>query len=236
MSQLFSFLLILGLSIHAFTKEKTLTQQLKEKAAASAQKSPKEKRKIMLTAIEDLKKSQIMKTALKKGDQLPHFTLNDVKHGQVSSQQLLERGPIIIAFYRGGWCPYCNLQLRDLQKHLPKIKAHGAQLVAISPEAPDQTAITVKKQGLNFYVLSDINGKVSDSFGLTFKLPNDLITVYKGFGIDLARTNGNKKWELPLAATYIITKNGRIAYAYVDADYKKRAETKDLIKELSRLK
>ncbi|MEM7647126.1 MAG: redoxin domain-containing protein, partial [Pseudomonadota bacterium] len=114
--------------------------------------------------------------------------------------------------------------------------ALGAELVAISPETPDKTAETVKKQKLGFFVLSDRKGEVIENFGLRFDLPPDLIEVYKQFGIQLDKANASRKWQLPLAATYIINKNGVIVYAFVNADYKKRAETSELIQILSRLK
>ena len=107
--------------------------------------------------------------------------------------------------------------------------------MAISPEAPDSTQETVKKNKLGFYVLSDVKGEVSKSLGLTFSLSAELIELYKKFGIDLQKSNANKKWELPLAATYIVNTDGKITYAYVDEDYTKRPETTDLIKELEKL-
>ena len=206
-----------------------LTQQLEQTAAQSAAKSPDEIKKIMFDAIAELKKSAIINSALKVGDRIPAFSLPDVKRGLISSSELLKKGPLIVTFYRGGWCPYCNLQLHDLQLHLKEIRATGAELVAISPEKPDQTAATIKKNELDFYVLSDTDGKVSKQFGLNYPLSAELKDVYKKFGIDLELANGNKNWELPLAATYIINTQGVISYAFVDADYKKRAETLELI-------
>ena len=160
---------------------------------------------------------------------MPDFTLPDVNNKPVSSKDLLAKGPLVVIFYRGGWCPYCNLQLHDIQKHLKALKATGAELVAISPEKPDATAETVKKQKLQFYVLSDSNGTVGKKFGLMFKLNDDLKAVYKKFGINLTEANNNDKWELPLAATYIVKQDSKIAYSFVNADYTKRAETTELI-------
>lgn len=215
--------------------EITLATQLQEKADQSATKTPAEIKKIMSDAITDLKQSQIMKSALKKGAQTPNFTLSDPINGSIDISQLLKKGPLIITFYRGGWCPYCNLQLRDLQKHLAAIKETGAELVAISPEKPDSTLETVKKQKLNYYVLSDTNGEVSKKFGISYEMGQPLIELYKKFGIDVASTNDTKKWELPLGATYIVNTQGKIVYSFVDADYKKRAETTDLIRILKTL-
>ncbi len=217
-------------------EDRTLTVQLAERAQESASKAPQETRQIMMQAIKDLKESQVMGKALKKGDKIPSFTLPDVLKGDVSSDVLLKQGPLLITFYRGGWCPYCNLQLRDLQKHLAEIKSTGAELVAISPQTPDASTETVKKQRLEYYVLSDVDGKVGEQFGLMFQLNDDLKKVYQKFGIDLEKANGNSNWELPVSATYIVNTDGEIVYAFVDADYKKRAETLDLIKILQGMK
>ncbi len=211
---------------------RTLTVQLAEQAQQSAQQTPKETRQTMVEAIRQLKESEILSQALKKGDKIPSFALPDVQKGQVQIDDLLKKGPVVLTFYRGGWCPYCNLQLRDLQKHLPGIKQAGAELVAISPETPDSSAKTIKDNGIEYYVLSDADGKVGKQFGLMFHLNDDLKKVYQKFGIDLEKTNGNKDWELPLAATYIVDKNGLIIFSFVDADYKRRAETTELIEIL----
>lgn len=215
-------------------QSKSLKAQLEEKAKASADQSPAEVKKVMQDAIKELQQSEVMKSALKKGDKMPAFVLNDIKKGAVKSQDLLKKGPLVVVFYRGGWCPYCNFQLRDIQLHLDDIKKAGANLVAISPEAPDRTADTIKKDDLQFYVLSDTDGKVIKSFGLMFNLSEDLIAVYKKFSINLDQQNASKKWELPLAATYIVGQDGKVVYAFVDADYKKRAETTELVKILQK--
>lgn len=217
-------------------KEESLKQQLEARAQASSGKTPKEIKKVMDEALEQLRKSKVAKSAIKKGDAMPSFELKDVQKGKISSVQLLAKGPLIVTFYRGGWCPYCNLQLRDLQKHLDDIQNAGANLVAISPEAPDETAKTVKKADLGFYVLSDIKGEVAKSFGLTFPLPEGLKEVYQKFGIRLDKVNATKKWELPLSATYVVSQDGRVIYSFVDIDYKKRAETSELVALLRSLK
>lgn len=231
--------LILGLFllIGVFAQaEMSLKEQLEKKASSSSGKTPKEIKKIMDDALDLIRKSKIVESATKTGDDMPSFQLEYIKAGKVSSSELLKKGPLLIVFYRGGWCPYCNLQLRDLQKHLKSINAAGASLVAISPEAPDETAKTVKKSQLGFYVLSDVKGEVAKSFGLTFPLPKDLVGVYKKFGIELDKVNATKKWELPLSATYIVDSDGKIVYSFVEADYRKRAETSELVTILQKMK
>jgi len=213
-------------------EEATLTVQLQKLADASKSKGSSEKRKIMTDAIEALRKSQITDRALKVGDRMPDFVLPDVKNGPVDSKKLLKKGMLVIVFYRGGWCPYCNLQLHDLQAHLSEIKALGANLVAISPQTPDNSLSTAQKDGLSFYVLSDVDSKVAKQFNLTYTLPDNLKKLYREFGIDLEKSNASKVWELPLGATYIILPNNKIAYAFLNVDYKKRAETLDIIQKL----
>ncbi len=216
--------------------EKSLTEQLHDKAEASKSKSDPERAAIMESALADLRTSKIVETAKKAGDQMPGFRLPDVKRGQIDSVELLKKGPLIVVFYRGGWCPYCNLQLHDLQKYLGEIKGLGGELVAISPQTPDGSLSTAQKSELDFLVLSDRDNLVAKKFGLVFKLPKNLQDLYKKFGIDLEKSNGTKQWELPLSASYVVAKNGKISFAFLDADYKKRAESKTLVAELKKLK
>lgn len=212
-----------------------LAKKLKEKADASAAKTPAEIKKVMMDALEELKANKVAESAIGEGGTLPKFNLPDISRGNFNSKEMNEKSALVLVFYRGSWCPYCNLQLRDLQARLKDIKAAGGELVAISPETPDRTAKKVKEDGIEYYVLSDVNGVVSRKFGLSFTLPEDLRKVYLQFGINLEEANGNDKWELPIAATYVVNKQGKIVYAFLDNDYKKRAETDDIIKALKTL-
>ncbi|MEM6717142.1 MAG: peroxiredoxin-like family protein, partial [Cyanobacteria bacterium P01_C01_bin.147] len=141
-----------------------------------------------------------------------------------------------IAFYRGGWCPYCNLELKALQNALASIQETGAALVAISPETPDNSLTTQEKNELAFPVLSDLDNQVARQFGLVFQLPASLRPIYDGFGIDLVAYNGNDQFELPIPATYVVQPNGEIVYAFADVDYTKRAEPSDVVNALKALK
>ncbi len=242
----FKFASILLISIlafcftsHAIESKKdniTLTEKLKEMADQSKLKGTSEKRKIMEDAIEQVRRDHITEKAIKVGDTLPSFTLPDVKSQKISSVDLLKKGPLVVVFYRGGWCPYCNLQLHDLQKYLPEIKKLGANLVAISPQTPDESLSTAQKDNLSFYVLSDVGSKVGKQFGLIYKLPENLKKLYKEFGIDLEKSNATKDWELPLASTYVVKPDGKVIYSFLNADYKKRADTEDILKVLKALK
>lgn len=190
---------------------------------------------MMTQATVDLANSGILDQSLKIGDTIPEFTLPNAAGQVISSQDLLAQGPIVITFYRGGWCPYCNLELRALQQALKAVEATGAILVAISPETPDNSLTTQQKNDLEFPVLSDNANHVARQFGLVFQLPAALQAVYSEFGIDLATHNGNSHFELPIPATYVVQANGKIAFAFADADYTKRANPTDIINALTSL-
>jgi peroxiredoxin len=159
----------------------------------------------------------------------PDLQLLDAKGQSVSLTALNANGPLIIVFYRGGWCPYCNLELREWQRLLPEVQKAGAQLVAISPQTPDKSLSTAEKNELAFTVLSDSQLTATKEFGLGFQLPPDLVELYKKFGNDLPTINGNAEWALPLPATYLIGRDGLVKFAHVDVDYRKRAEPSEIL-------
>ncbi|NET11196.1 MAG: AhpC/TSA family protein [Symploca sp. SIO2B6] len=199
------------------------------------QSQPEPVKTTMAKATQDLIASGIMDQVLKVGETLPTITLPNATGQQVSIQDLLQSGPVVISFYRGGWCPYCNLELKALQSKLPGIKALGAQLVAISPETPDNSLSTSEKNALEFEVLSDAGNQVAKSLGLVFTLPEELRPLYAQFGIDLPAYNGDSTFELPIPATYIVAQDGTIALAFADPDYTKRLEPSEIITTLEQL-
>ncbi len=173
---------------------------------------------------------------LKENDQIPSFQLPDQSENLVLSDELLKNGPLVITFYRGGWCPYCNLELRSLQSHLDEIKENGANLVAISPEQPDNSLDVSEKNNLKFPVLSDSGNTVARKFGLVFELPAEIDKLYKNeLKLDLAANNSTDKPELPIPATYVIGKDRKIKYAFVNLDYTQRAEPNEIIDVLKKL-
>ena len=210
----------------------SLTAQLKEKAAQSANKIPETIQKIMNNGIDNLRDSQLITRALKTGDKIPEISLPNAANKTISIQELLLNKKVVLSFYRGGWCPYCNLELRALQQYQDKFEELGATLVAITPETPDNSLSTSEKNNLSFEVLSDIDNKVANEFNLVFTLPKDLTEVYKGFGIDLVKSNGNEDQQLPIAATYIIDQDGTIIYDFIKEDYKERADPEDIYNSL----
>ncbi len=207
---------------------------MEEKILASKAKMPAEKRLIMEKATEELVHSEIIKSALKKNDNIPDFKLKNAFGEERSLGNLLKKGPVILVFYRGSWCPYCNIQLNDYQERIDLIKKAGAQLVAISPEKADLSATYVKEKSLGFEVLSDPDNQYAKSLGLVFKLPDDLKALYLSNGIDLDKSQGNKNWELPIAATYLVGADRKILYSFLDVDYRKRAELSDVLKVLKK--
>ena len=172
----------------------------------------------------------LAKTALKVGDRAPAIVLGNAKGKTVDVGALLKNGPVIVAFYRGGWCPYCNLELRAFQRILPDIKTTGASLVAISPEKPDDTLSTVEKNALGFEVLSDVGQTVGRAFRLVYEFDDELKSAYRDFGLDIPVKNGAvDEWALPISATYVIDRDGTIIYAYTDPDYRDRADPNGIL-------
>lgn len=174
--------------------------------------------------------------AKKVGDVIPEFSLINEKSESVSSKDLLKQGNLVLVFYRGAWCPVCNLYLRTLQKSLDDITAHGGVLVAVSVENPDNSLSVAKKNELNFTVLSDPNLEIACKFGIVYQLSPELDEKYKGYGIDLVKQNKTSTPDLPLSATYIVSQTGEITFAFLEPDYRLRAEPPVIIAELKKLK
>jgi peroxiredoxin len=190
---------------------------------------------IMHKATADLIASGQADRALKAGAAAPAFELPDAHGNLMRSAALLARGTLVITFYRGVWCPYCNMDLQALEDAADEIRALGASLVAISPQTAPNRRKSERENALSFPILSDHGNALADKFGLRFRLPDDLIAVYKGFGNDLTVGNGEPSWTLPMPARYVIDSNGVIAYAEVNADYTKRPDPSELFPVLRRL-
>ena len=176
------------------------------------------------------------KSALNVGAAMPAFSLKDANGKTVESSDLLKHGNLVVVFYRGSWCPFCNLYLRNLQKNLTQIKAKGGNLVAISVENPDNSLSVAKKNELDFTVLSDPNLTVARKFGIVYQLPKETDELYKSHGLDVAKHNEMERAELPLSATYVINEKGEIVYAFLEPDYKIRAAPETIIETLSKIK
>lgn len=188
----------------------------------------------MHRATAELIASGAAQRALKASDRIPTFTLADPDGNAVSSADLLAEGPLVISFYRGVWCPYCNMELQALQEALPQFRALGAGLVAISPQTPVNSRKSVRQNELSFPILSDPRNDVAAAFGLRFELPDYLVDLYKSLKNDLPSFNGDPSWTLPMPARFVVGQDGTILYAEVNPDYTRRPEPEDMLPALRR--
>jgi peroxiredoxin len=209
-----------------------LTQELADlNSRHSAQTSPEQAAAAAETK-EAILRAGITRTALRQGAKMPAFSLPDADGQVFRSADLLAKGPLIISFYRGGWCSYCNLELNALRLALPEIEARGATLVGVSPEVPSQIATTKEKTNVNFVLLSDQGNGFAKQMGLVYRLPEAMQDQFRQNGVVLPEINGDESWELPLPATYLIGQDGTIRDAFVDPDYYRRKDPQELLEIL----
>lgn len=213
-----------------------LQQQLDAFKAEFARIAPAGRPALYEAKIGELRASFAVERAIRTGDQVPDFTLPNQRGKPVSLAALLEAGPAVVTFYRGGWCPYCNIQLRAYQAILPEIAALGGRLVAISPQLPDGSLSTAQANKLTFDVLSDTSNRVARSFGLVWTLPEELRAALRSSNKALPEINGDDSWELPVPATYVIARDHRIALAGIDVDYRERLEPDVILSVLRSLR
>ncbi|AUG54440.1 peroxiredoxin-like family protein [Thalassospira marina] len=206
------------------------------KAHAEGTLLPPDVVEILHRATDELIASGAQDRALKAGDKAPVFTLPDADGNQVSSTELLKQGPLVVTFYRGVWCPYCNLDLEAQEEARAELEARGASLVAISQQNAVNSRKSHRQNNLGFPILVDQGGETGAAFGVRWNLPDYLQAVHKKLGADLTAFNGEDSWTLPMPARYVIDQNGIIAYAEVNADYTKRPEPSDLFAVLDQLK
>jgi len=186
----------------------------------------------LMSELQVLIDSGIAEKAIHNNDRFPGFILPDSNNEARSLSDYLTRGPLVISFYRGAWCPYCNLEINALQSRLSDIVAYGGQLISISPQVPDKSVDQISNSQLNFDVLSDIGNKLAKQCGLVFTLPESLRPIYEAWEINIPGHNGDSSFELPIPATYIIDSNGDVRYAHIDMDYTKRLEPDIIIEQL----
>ncbi len=186
-------------------------------------------------SIDDVKRSGIADLALAVGDIAPEFTLPNSSRRLIAVADLVRRGPLIVSFYRGAWCPYCNLELRAYQAILSEIRAAGGDFIAISPQTPDNSLSMTQKNALEFEVLSDHRNQVAAQFGIAYAIPEAVKKTTSMFGANIAAINGADDDRLPISATYLIGTDGRIGLASVDPDFRVRLEPADALAALRRL-
>lgn len=213
----------------------TLEMQIKKMQEQTLPMIPEDVLNLLLSKTQELVNTGIADKALHNGDKIPQITLPNVNNKEVEVNKYLIEGPIVISFYRGSWCPYCNLELKALQDNLSEIEMAGGKLVAITPELPDNSISSVEKHNLKFEVLSDVGNKIAKEFGLVFNLAEELCPIYKQFDFDIPKYNGDETWSLPIPATYVINKDGVITDCFVDANYTRRMEPLSIIEALKKM-
>lgn len=214
---------------------KTLAEQTQETVEAFIGGLPEEVQQTVGGVMQRLMSSNITDNASNVGDKAPEFRLPNVKGGDTTLSELLESGPVVLSFYRGGWCPFCNLEFKALHDKLPEMQALGATLVGISPEALAVSQQTAQDNALEFEVLSDEGNRVARDYGLVMIVDEAIRPHYMQWGIDIPTANGDETFELPVPATYVIDQSGVIRAAHVDKDYTKRMEPADIVAALRAL-
>ncbi|MES9962381.1 MAG: peroxiredoxin-like family protein [Candidatus Sedimenticola sp. 20ELBAFRAG] len=196
---------------------------------AKKEKVPPEILATMAQCTEELKGAGIESRALRVGDTMPDFELLN-QHGESRRlSRYLAESPVVLNVYRGGWCPYCNMEMKALHDVLPEIEARGARLIGLTPETPDKAMTTAENNGIDIDILSDEANRVARQMGLVFELPQALRPIYQKIGIDIPAYNGDDSFMLPVPATYIIGQDGVILYDFVNADYTLRLEPSEIV-------
>lgn len=189
---------------------------------------------LLRQGIDELISAEIASNALKVGDRAPEFILPDTLGNPVSSRQLLAQRPLVVSFYRGSWCPYCNMELQALQAVLPELRSRHASLVAISPQLPVNGQQMQQEHDLTFPLLTDSGNSLAAQFGLRFELADYLVELYSNsLGLDLTKLNDRSGWTLPIPARFVIAPDGDIIDAEVNPDYTRRADPGRLVSLLN---
>ena len=214
----------------------TIREQSAELKAAAAERLPSEVLAVFDRSIADFLDQGVPTDSIKAGDVLEPFSLADATGTPVSLHEIVESGPAVIVFYRGGWCPYCNLALRTYQQELlPQLGAFGARLVAISPQSPDESLSTAEKAALDFTVLSDPASRLADRIGIAFEQADDVLAAQRKLGLDLSKVNAEGAVRLPRPTVLVIDQDRTVRFVDVQPDYTSRTEVSDIIGALSNL-
>jgi peroxiredoxin len=213
----------------------SLTQELQETYINFKETGPQTAFNTLGSGVQELKKAFDPSKTIQVGQGFPSFELQDATGKLVSKDTLLRDGVLLISFYRGEWCPYCNLELRALQKHLPEFKAKGVSLVAISPQLPDNSISTVEKHELQFTVLSDVDNKLARKLGIVWSQPDTFRPLFQGFGVKWQELYGNENLEIPIPATFLVDKNGVVRNMFLDPDYTKRLDPETALEWATKL-
>ena len=184
---------------------------------------------------QELIASGLADKSLKAGDKAPDFSLTDADGKEVVLRELLTRGPVVLSFYRGVWCPYCNLELQALEEAADDIRAKGATLVAISMQGAAESRKSQRDNKLSFPILTDQSGELAQQFGIRWTLQSYAVKFFKMFKVELPTIHQDGEWNLPMPARYVVDTDGTIAYAEVNPDYTRRPEPSDLFPVLDQI-
>jgi len=183
---------------------------------------------------------EVRDTHYKVGEKLPNFTLpaigKDGKAIEASLESMLADGPVVLTFFRGSWCPYCVTELKAVEKRIEKIEALGASVLAVSPEKPAETVKLDEKLKLEFVLATDHDNVVAKQLGLLFQMPDEMIEKYHDYKLDVPESNGTETWQLPIPATYVVDTDRTIRFAFVDVNYRERADYDEVLKVLESIK
>ena len=207
----------------------SLAEELAARTAKGKTSFSPERAAIYAKAQRAIEASGILDRALRTGDTAPMFALPDAHGTIVRLADILENGPAIVSFYRGSWCPFCNMELRALQRELAAVDAAGATLVAISPNVPDESLALIEEHELTYPVLSDAENVVAKQFNLVYEMEAGLVDYYKKIDRNINEMNGSSRWEIPVPATYVIDRDGTIRFDFVDLNHRVRAEPADVV-------
>jgi peroxiredoxin len=214
------------------TDARPLREILAERKEAIAKYVPAETRAIHERAVAELKRQYIAANILSISSKIPAFDLPDHDGKNVSSLQLLARGRLVLCFIRGRWCPFCVGQMEAMNLMVPEVEKAGATLAAISPQTVKQSFFMHDQHKLRFPLLSDAANNVASQFRLTYRVPDEQQALYRRTFVNLPYVNGDDSWELPIAATYVIDRDGTVIFASANEDYTDRPEPSDILRAL----
>ncbi len=212
-------------------------KEMEKKSAAEKKPSPfsKQELAIMKQSTKELAKA-MPSPGLKPGQTAPDFELSNAFGQKIRLSEQLKKGPVILSFYRGAWCPFCSIQLNALHQSIPYFKKYDAQLILVTPQKPDHSLAQIEKAKYEFEILSDLDSEVMKQYKLFFKLSPALVKVYLKHDLDIESFNGKDRAVLPVPGTFVIDKKGIIRAAFADTDYKKRMEPTAIVEALKKLK
>ncbi|TAD90593.1 MAG: AhpC/TSA family protein [Alphaproteobacteria bacterium] len=225
-----------GESEYLLSTTGSLTAALGQLAAIVAKRMGPERHQVLEDFVDRLRQGRVGSGALAVGDVFPPFLLADADARLVALDDLLADGPLVLTFYRGGWCPFCSLTLTALQTVADRLAASGAKVVAISPDVGDAPSETRRNRHLSFPVLSDADNGLALACGLMIRLPDPVCALYQSYGVDLVRLHGNPAWTLPVPGSFVIDREGIVRYAHIDPDFRRRLDIEQVVRVVEGLR